>query len=81
MGVKRANNRLVTAAAVAVVSVFLVVAGCADDPLLSPEGVEDTDTGGSYGKLEYPSETGSEVSRRRDSTRSQDSTATNPEQF
>lgn len=78
---QRVNSRLVTTVALAVVFVLLVVAGCADDPLLSPEGIEDTDTGGSYGKLEYPSETGWETSRPRDSTHSQSSSPTNPEQF
>lgn len=40
----------------AVLFTFTLV-GCQDDPILSPENVEDTGTGGSYGRLTVPRET------------------------
>lgn len=39
------------------VLVTFMLAGCQDDPILSPENVEDTGTGGSYGRLTVPKET------------------------
>lgn len=39
------------------VLVTFTLAGCQDDPILSPENVEDTGTGGSYGRLTVPKET------------------------
>lgn len=36
---------------------MFTLAGCQDDPILSPENVEETGTGGSYGRLTVPTET------------------------
>lgn len=49
-------QRGLRAVVAALTLVVFTLTGCEDDPILSPENVEDTGTGGSYGRLDVPGE-------------------------
>lgn len=57
----RRLRRALAAAWIGVALLIFGLTGCEDDPILSPGNVEDTGTGGSYGRLSVPEETGRET--------------------
>lgn len=62
----------------------LGLVACADDPILSPKGVEDSGAGGSYGKLEYPAVPPADsgmVARPKAPPQSQKKVSSNPKRF